>query len=212
MTEGWRQRALPPATPPPAPQSHMQPPLKQNIFWRIQEEYERCQGSVSRLHAERDKAVSDVEKVREELERCQSTLGKVQLSQEKTQQGLDKAQNEVERLQERLDKATVEARKVSFFFFFFFFFFVLFFFFFSLYVSPSRCLSISISIRVSIHLCETNSFHIGRFIGMSCVTCQRAEWRRHRRRRSIFRILTASKWGPFHRDSQSTRTIYLNLI
>lgn len=78
----------------------------------MQEEYERCQGSVSRLHAERDKAVSDVEKVREELERCQSTLGKVQLSQEKTQQGLDKAQNEVDRLQERLDKATVEARKV----------------------------------------------------------------------------------------------------
>ena len=70
---------------------------------------------MSRLHAERDKAVSDVEKVREELERCQSTLGKVQLSQEKTQQGLDKAQNEVERLQERLDKATVEARKVLLF-------------------------------------------------------------------------------------------------
>ena len=70
---------------------------------------------MSRLHAERDKAVSDVEKVREELERCQSTLGKVQLSQEKTQQGLDKAQNEVDRLQERLDKATVEARKVLLF-------------------------------------------------------------------------------------------------
>lgn len=78
-----------------------------------QEEYERCQGSVSRLHAERDKAVSDVEKVREELERCQSTLGKLQLQQEKTQQSYDKAQNEVDRLQERLDKALAESRKVS---------------------------------------------------------------------------------------------------
>ncbi len=79
----------------------------------MQEEYERCQGSVSRLHAERDKAVSDVEKVREELERCQSTLGKLQLQQEKTQQGYDKAQNEVDRLQERLDKALAESRKVN---------------------------------------------------------------------------------------------------
>lgn len=78
-----------------------------------QEEYERCQGSVSRLHAERDKAVSDVEKVREELERCQSTLGKLQLQQEKTQQGYDKAQNDVDRLQERLDKALVDSRKVN---------------------------------------------------------------------------------------------------
>lgn len=67
---------------------------------------------MSRLHAERDKAVSDVEKVREELERCQSTLGKLQLQQEKTQQSYDKAQNEVDRLQERLDKALAESRKV----------------------------------------------------------------------------------------------------
>lgn len=78
----------------------------------LQEEYERCTGSVARLHAERDKAVSDVEKVREELERCQSTLGKLQLQQEKTQQAFDKAQNEVDRLQDRLDKALTEARKV----------------------------------------------------------------------------------------------------
>ena len=68
---------------------------------------------MSRLHAERDKAVSDVEKVREELERCQSTLGKLQLQQEKTQQGYDKAQNEVDRLQERLDKTLAESRKVN---------------------------------------------------------------------------------------------------
>ena len=85
-----------------------------NLFFPVsQEEYERCQGSVSRLHAERDKAVSDVEKVREELERCQSTLGKLQLQQEKTQQGYDKAQNEVDRLQERLDKTLAESRKVN---------------------------------------------------------------------------------------------------
>ena len=87
--------------------------LRKFVFPVSQEEYERCQGSVSRLHAERDKAVSDVEKVREELERCQSTLGKLQLQQEKTQQGYDKAQNEVDRLQERLDKTLAESRKVN---------------------------------------------------------------------------------------------------
>lgn len=64
------------------------------------------------MHAERDKAVSDADKLREEMERCQSTLGKLQLQTEKTQQAYDKAQNEVDRLQERLDKALAEARKV----------------------------------------------------------------------------------------------------
>lgn len=83
-----------------------------SFFFGRQDEYERCQGSVARLHAEREKAVTDVEKVREELERCQSTLGKLQLQQDKTQQAHDKTQNEVDRLQERLEKAQLEIRKV----------------------------------------------------------------------------------------------------
>lgn len=37
----------------------------------LREEYERMQSSVSRLHAERDKSVADLEKAREELERTQ---------------------------------------------------------------------------------------------------------------------------------------------